>query len=257
MTDSREEPLRDVTRPTIGDVVRTVPEALLGIVPGGGAVTPWLALICAPPAARRRDEFIQDLSDRLRELEDAGLLTLEDLESDAFVTAVLRTIPAAMSTAAAEKLAALRNAAVNTALGRQPAEDLFEMFLRYVDDLAPLHIKLLVLFDDPGARCREVGRDYSGLLSGTPWQVVCDIYPELADEQVVCSHAWSELHARGLTSTDSLFGMMTARGITERRSSELGRRFVEFIKKPQVGPERRARKGGEPVGDGGSLVSQG
>jgi hypothetical protein len=234
--DSRNESLEGISKPTISDVVRAVPDALLNAVPVAGAATPFLALVCSTPAQRRRDDYLQDVSNRLRALEDAGLLTSEDLNSEDFITAVLRTVPAAMSTAAAEKRAALRNAALNTALGRQPAEDLFEMFLRYVEDLTPLHIKLLVLFDDPDDRCREAGIDFSGIISGAPWQVVCGLYPDLTGEDEVCSHAWSELNARGLVNTDSLKGMMTARGIMARRTSELGRRFVQFIREPRDTP---------------------
>ena len=210
--DSRDRPVEEIVHPTISDVVRAVPDALLSFVPGGGAVTPFLALVCSTPAQRRRDEYMQDISDRVLALEDAGLLTRDDLQSEEFVTAVLRTVPAAMSTAAAEKRAALRNAALNTALGRQPSEDVFEMFLRYVEDLTPLHIKLLVLFDDPGARCRAANVEVGSTLGGAAWQVVCAVYPELVQEDAICSHAWSELKARGLVNTDGLKGMASASG---------------------------------------------
>ena len=230
--DSRSDSLKDVSRPTIGDVVRAVPDAILGAVPGAGAATPFLALVCSTPAQRRRDDYLQDMSDRLRALEDAGLLTRDDLDSEDFITAVLRTVPAAMSTAAAEKRTALRNASLNTALGRQPSEDLFEMFLRYVEELTPLHIKLLVLFDDPDGRCREAGLDFSGLLAGSPWQIVCGFYPALTDEENVCSHAWSELNVRGLVNTDSLRSTMSGSGLMARRTSDLGQRFVQFIREP-------------------------
>jgi hypothetical protein len=233
MVDSSRESLGDVSRPSAGDVVRAGIDTGLQLVPGGGLVLPFLQLLVATPLEKRRDAWIQDLADRVAELENGGQLLYSDLEdNEPFATAVYHGVRAAISTSAHEKHEALRNAALNSALQLQPENDLFEMFLRYLSDFTPVHIKLLMLYDDPGARLQERGLEVEPVIAVARWHLVELCLPELAGYKDTASQAWEELRDRGLVQATSLDIMGTAQGLESSLTSSLGKQFVAFISDP-------------------------
>lgn len=91
----------------------------------GGTAAEFLGLYLAAPVAHRRDAWLQDLAIRLGELEGQisgfHLDTLADNEQ--FVSATLQATQAALRTHQKEKLEALRNAVLNTAVNQEPEDD--------------------------------------------------------------------------------------------------------------------------------------
>ena len=65
------------------------------------------------------------------------------------VPTVFAASDAAMKTHYEEKLAMLRAALVNGVLEGAPDEHEQLLFIRFVDELTPLHVRLLALLDDP------------------------------------------------------------------------------------------------------------
>jgi hypothetical protein len=233
VVESSHESLDDVSRPSAGDIVRAGIDTGLQLIPGGGLALPFLQLVVASPLQKRRDSWMQDLADRLTEMESRGQLSRADLESnEAFATAVYHGVRAAISTSASEKHDALRNAALNSALRLQPEADLFEMFLRYLNDFTPMHIKLLMLFDDPARHLETSGRKTEEPQSGNKWDLVAACLPELVSYKIATQRAWEELGDRGLVEKISLDGMATPRSLTDPMATHLGQRFVRFISDP-------------------------
>ena len=91
--------------------------------------------VIAPPLEKRRDEWRESIGERLKQLESDDRISIDDLESnDNFINAVLQASQAAIKTHQLEKLNALRNAVLNTALPNPPDETLQQIFIQLVDD---------------------------------------------------------------------------------------------------------------------------
>jgi hypothetical protein len=85
--------------------------------------------------SRRRDEWLTDLARRLHDLEgQVNSFHFDDLaNNDQFVSATAQATQAALQTHNKEKLEALRNAVLNTALQREPDNDQQAVFLALIE----------------------------------------------------------------------------------------------------------------------------
>lgn len=137
---------------TKGDTVQAIVRVGMSILPAGGAVAELIDLVIKPALNRRRDDWFNGLADDVQKLKDRpSAPTIEELSAnDAFVTVMLNASAAAMRTHQQEKLAALRAAVINTALAMAPDEHMQLMFIRFIDELAPLHLRILRYLQDPG-----------------------------------------------------------------------------------------------------------
>lgn len=114
--DSREP----FPEPSMVDHADAVARTLLSLVPKvGGPAAKLLDLVIAPPLQRRRVNWFNHLADRLTRLDQAVEgFTVESLtNNEEFITAVSTASQIALRSHNQEKLAALRNAVVNVALG--------------------------------------------------------------------------------------------------------------------------------------------
>ncbi len=218
------------TSKTTGDLVHSMGKAGLSSIPVvGGAASELFASLVTPPLEKRRNAWMEEVGERLRQLEDNGLELATLRDNDEFIDIVMSASTAALKTSNKEKRAALRNAVINTASGQTPEESLAQVFISLVDSFTEWHLKILSLFQDPCQWAVTHGHDFglprTGSLAGT----LVGAYPELKNRQVFYDQVWRDLHQRGLVNTDNLSGMMTPSGVMEKRTSDLGDRFLAFI----------------------------
>jgi len=130
---------------TTGDYLHHGTRAALSVIPWiGGSAVELFSILIAPPLEKRLDEFLNDISDRLKRLEEQGKTNFKNLsENKEFISAVLQAMRTAISTHDEEKLNALRNAVINTALDDTLDDAKRQIFLRYIDELTPWHILIL------------------------------------------------------------------------------------------------------------------
>ena len=121
-----------------------------------------------------------------------------------------------------EKLEALRNVAINSALPNAAADDRQMMFLGFVDTLTPWHLRALKLFDDPSGWGEQRNIEWPSWTIGGLANVLVPAYPELQDQRPLYDQVWRDLFGRWLTSTDSLHVTMSRSALFEARTSELG-----------------------------------
>ena len=122
--------------------------AVSGLPLVGGLTAELLELALASPVSKRRDEWMESLARRLEHIQ----ARLDSLAEDpAFVTTVLRATQIAIRNHAEEKLDALRNAVINSAVGRAPEEDRRTLFLNLVENFTPTHLRILRFFQSRGA----------------------------------------------------------------------------------------------------------
>lgn len=211
-----------VPKKTGGDVAHTVAKAGLSAIPlVGGPAVELFQYVVQPPLEKRREHWMADVGAKLKELEDKGL-KLEDLRgNEQFVSAVMHASQIALRTHQEAKLRALQNAILNVATGQGPEETLQHLFLEFVDSFTALHLRILKLFQAPTPP--------PSMSMGGLSHVLEHNMPDLRSHQELYKQMWRDLYSRGLVSTDSLGGTMSASGLAAKRTTQLGDDFLKFI----------------------------
>lgn len=135
---------------TAGDYLHLTAKVGLSAFPvvGGPAAELFNAII-APPIEKRRNDWLNHLEARLRTLEQEKRLKIEDLrENQEFVTAILEATTVALRNHHQEKIDALRNAVLNSALGNCPSDVKSALFLAFVDQFTVWHLKVMKELSD-------------------------------------------------------------------------------------------------------------
>ena len=219
---------------SVGDATHAVAKVGLGFIPiAGAASSELLTAIVSPPLQRRRNQWMEEVGEALRQLEEKMGVVLESLkEEDQFIDISLEASRIAIKTSYQEKREALKNAILNSALPDPPEESLQNMFLAFIDTLTIWHLKLIELFDDPPAYI-ERNNVYLGNISiGSMSHIVENAFPELSGRKDFYDLIWKDLYSRSLVNTDDLHTMMSGSGIVAKRTTEIGKLFLEFIKSP-------------------------
>lgn len=212
----------EVPEGTKGDLIHTTAKAGLSLIPWvGGPIAELFSMMIQPPLEKRRQAWMEQVAMGLKRLEEHGL-TLDSLQdNEEFVSAVLYASQVALRNHQQTKLEALRNAVLNVASGQAPDHALQLMFLNFVDTFSEWHVRVLKLFQNPPP--------LPGLGMGGLYLVLENAFPELKGRRDFYDQLWKDLYLRGLTSTESLHGTMTANGLSQKRTSPLGDLFLTFI----------------------------
>ena len=190
----------------------------------GGPAAELLAHLIEPPLAKRRNEWMELVGEKLAELDAKGVDITELGQKEEFVSAVLHASHIALRTHQAEKREALRNAIFNVAAGQSPGDALEHMFFEWVDSLSVTHIQVLKLFQSPPA---PPGISMGGLNSVLEFNM-----PHLRGQRSLYDQVWRDLYSRGLINTDSLHVTMSGSGLHAKRTTDIGDAFVRFISEP-------------------------
>lgn len=222
---------------TKADAAHSMVKAAFGSVPviGAGAAELMSSIITAP-FEKRKMEWIESIAERVKQLEEKieGITSETLAQNDSFVTAVLEAGHIAVRTHQEEKLEALRNAVINTALPSAPSDDLQSIFINYVADLTPWHLRVLAFFSDP-TKWGETHRiKYPNWTNGAPSTVLEHTFPELRGNRDFYILLTRDLDNRGLMDADSILTTMTRHGMFSPRTKPLGGEFITFITNPFV-----------------------
>ncbi|MEN3269997.1 hypothetical protein [Pseudonocardia sp.] len=143
-----------------------------------------------------------------------------------FLDAFVNATRAAQATHQQEKLAALRNAVVNSVAPDAPNVDQQARFFRLADQFSAAHLALLGLLDDPvGAERAHTGRTPSAPGS----------LGDLMDYVLSFRPSWRDLllsdlaDARLVIDVSSPYDVLSDDGHFARQTTALGRQFLHFI----------------------------
>jgi hypothetical protein len=192
--------------PDGADIVQGGARTLLAAIPLiGGSITEALSMVLAPAVVRRRDEWFRELADALDRLEQKveGFKVEEIANNEPFISAVIQATRAATATHRPEKRAMLRNALLNSALGRGPAEELQEFFFASLDALSLNHIRILKFYWKGIAELSEAGKwnpvsltyaltNYAGAIG--------ELYPDLRGQEDYLLCLMTDLKSRGFST---------------------------------------------------------
>ncbi len=231
------KPIDEASKPGLSDAGLAVVRAAAGSIPVvGAAAQELIAFVVTPPLERRRNEWLNRLAVDLDELQrkvdafDVAALS----ENEDFISAITAGVTVATRSAQEEKRDLLRNAVINSALGRVPLFDMQSVFIGYLEYLSPLHVQLLWAFENPRVALEKAGSrlEESLFMSAAPSQVVEELFPQLKGQRDVYDFLWQDLFQRRLVNSDSLHGMMTKEGVLSARTSALGNQFLAFLSEP-------------------------
>lgn len=208
-----------------GDVGHALVKAGLSAVPVvGGPAVEIFQLLVQPPLERRRQQWMQQVGQKLLELEGKGL-KLENLkENEQFISAVMQASAAALKTHKLEKLAALRNAILHIAKGEGPEETIQHLLLSFIDEFSEMHLRILAFAQAPTPP--------SGMSIGGLGQVLENNIPILQGQRTLYEQLWKDLYLRGLVNTEGLNVTMSESGLAQSRTSPLGVSLLDFITEP-------------------------
>jgi hypothetical protein len=205
---------------------------VLSVIPtiGGSALELFNAVI-APPIERRRNDWLNKLAERVQALEQRGRVRVADLaNNDEFVSAVMQATAAAVRNHQQEKIEALRNAVLNTALGQSPEDAKRELFLAFVDQFTVLHLR--VLKDLSAFGPPESQSNAAKTRIGEIAELAMKRLPALRDQSALAETVVEDLCRRGLLNywPDGDVAYVP-RGC--RQVSPFGEEFLQFITEPQ------------------------
>ena len=225
----------EIPEATLEDGLHTLATAGIASIPiVGAAASELFTVILASPLEKRRVEWMNDVAEHLKELEEREELKLEDLQdNETFITTVMQTSQAAIRNHQSEKREALRNAVLNAALPHAPEEAIQQQFINQVDTFTVWHIRLLDLFKEPSAWFERQGVKSSVLPSlGNLEQLLEAAWPELQNRYDFLNVIVQELESKGLYSGGGLRTGMSPRGVYGKRTTKMGDSFLEFITAP-------------------------
>lgn len=221
---------------TTGDHVHTLARAGVGSLPViGAAATELFQKLIVPPLEKRRQEWMEFVALGLRELEQKQKCVIDDLASnDVFIDTMMAASQAAIRNSQQEKREAFKNAVLNAALPNPPDESRQQMFVDLIDSLTVWHLRILRFFLNPACVFQEQGKPLPQYtIAGSLSQLLTTAYPELKDERSLYDQIGKDLYNRGLLGNDGFHTIMSGSSVYEKRTTELGERFLRFISEPQ------------------------
>ena len=134
---------------------KLIKSGLSGVpLPGSGLVAELFEMVIEPPLSKRRDRWIYELGEAILELENRIESFKVDtlIKNESFLTVFMHAYQLAIRNHHEEKLEALRNAVLNSALPNALEDDLKIIFLNITDSFTVTHIKLLNFFNESKSR---------------------------------------------------------------------------------------------------------
>ena len=173
-----------------------------------------------------RESLTQKLDDLDEKLNDFHLENL--FKNELFITTVIQASHIAMRNHQKEKIEALRNAILNTAIMPSPEEDLQLIFLNYIEILTPLHLRMLKYYNNKKEFMEKRGIDI-----GSTHDHWSPAFPEFKGKWEFSGIIISDLEDRRLIiSGDEMMNRMMRKEDTNKLTTEIGDQFLQFITSP-------------------------
>jgi hypothetical protein len=228
----------DLTPPKISgaDHAHATGRAVLSAIPiAGGAAVEIFNAVITPPIERRRQLWMAAVGSVIEQLQKTDANIVETLQnSEKFQSVLLHASWAAVRNHQDEKLTALKNAVLNAAQESKASEDLQLLFVRYVDELTPMH---LVVMDFLARNEKEVAALES-------YQQLIDAFSAIAERQIdsiffklVCDDLKARSLVRISNDLKDFPGLYDVTSLAIEKSSSdpkiivtnVGRAFIEFV----------------------------
>src|SRR5687768_2037915 len=161
--------MSDINKTSKGDILYAAVKAGLGSIPVlGSAATELFGLVVTPPLDKRRQEWMNEVAEKLKQLEQNNQVDFSSLShNEQFIDTIVQATSIAIKTSEQEKIVALKNAVTNTALNVAPDKTKSQIFLNLVDSFTVWHLTILTFFDNPKAWFTKAGQVPPKLMMGS------------------------------------------------------------------------------------------
>lgn len=223
--------MKNINKITSKDLLYTSIKATIGSVPIiGSAASEFFGLLLTSPLEKRRQTWMEEVANKLIELQDKGQFNINELtKNDQFIDVILQATNLAIKNSEDEKLDALKNAVINTASIECPDKIKTHIFLNMIDQFTVWHIKILKLYDDPKNWFDSNEQTLPNLMMGSLSSVLKSAYPEMAQEGELIKLIWQDLHDAGMHNSTEMNTMMSGDSIFSSRTTKLGKEFLKYI----------------------------
>lgn len=231
MSDNIKNDLKD----NKSDYLYTAVKAGLSSIPlAGSVVGEFFSMIVSQPISKRRDEWLIRIKNELEELQQRiSDFDINNLcNNEMFITALLQASQIAVRNHQDIKLLALKNAVLNSAIKINIDESMQLMYINYIDELTPWHLKILTFFKNPTEWFNENNKSIPSVYMGSPSQILEEAFDELNGRREFYDLIIKELYTKGLLNIDSVHTMMTSSGVFASRTTDFGTQFIKYITKP-------------------------
>lgn len=233
---SNEEDWTQKPKAGFGDAGHLAARTLLSLIPGvGGVAKELFNTVIAPPLAKRQIEWMESIAKRLEELEkQVEGFKIENLSTNEnFISTVFYATALNIRNHQEEKIKALENAVLNSALSINIEEDLQHIFLNFIDELTPLHLLVLRYFESPIDWLKNKGIPIPNHKYGGQDSIFRIALPEIHKNQDLARLLVTDLASKGLSQDwERLHVGVKERYLTAPRITPIGRQFLEFIRSP-------------------------
>ncbi|WP_043352513.1 hypothetical protein [Methylobacterium sp. B1] len=209
-------------------------DAAASLVPGASyGVQQLVRQFIGEPLERRREGWFTSLGIGVRELQDRldGFDPATLGQNEEFIDTVAETTRVAMATHRAEKLEALRNAVLNTAIGLTVEEAQRGTFIALLERFSTLHLRLMQVLSNPLEMPEILAIGGSKAMMPVTDALVA-AFRERADRAVVGT-VLTDLQSAHLLR-DLNTAAISPDPLTSRCLTPLGESFVRFISSPLV-----------------------
>lgn len=235
------------------DILHRSIKAGLGAFPVvGTAFAEIFAYKVQAPVEKRKLKFMLALAERLEKLEQKNLIDINSLKTnDEFLDILIQSFDSAAKYSQDEKIKALQNVVLNSALKIDISRDEKSMFLNIVNDLTPVDMMALKIWYAPESALTEIILDrYEQEPDGVTVPNVTipdDFGLYLHIDSNFFDIILNNLETRGLLQNtkgkhssglpphgdvENIVKNMAS--ATNERTTSFGRRFLQFISDPKV-----------------------
>jgi hypothetical protein len=185
---------------------------------GAALVMELFSATFGPPLEKRRDQWIESLYEKLKELETKiDGFTIDNLaENEVFITTLINATQIAIRSHQKEKHDSLRNTVLNAALPNSLDEELQLLFLSFLDNFSATHVRLLNFLDKPQAVVGLIDRINPG---NNDYVTNCinKAFPGFSEESVFYDQIVKDLREKGLLSKKENVQILLEKSMKEQR----------------------------------------
>lgn len=216
---------------TKGEAIVDHSATAINLVPFvGGALSDIARGVLEKRQNRRLNSFLSSLAADLERLK--GRLNQEFLQTEDAEDMFEEVLSKAADTRKEAKLDAMRHVFVNSIIGEDPDYDEVSEILKLIDSWQERHLIMLRIFADPLRADEEAGNvvGSGGGFSTSRMAIMRALLPDWEDDQI--SRTAADLHSVNVTSSGSLGGMITDRGIHQLQGmlTSFGTRVTSYLK---------------------------
>lgn len=222
--------MEDIPTKELKDYGHDAVKAGLNVVPlVGGALATVFETVFSAPIDKRKEEWLKELAatvdDLCHQVEGLSPETLS--KNDLFISAYLQASNIAIRTHHESKLNALKAAVKNTVLLNDYDESKKLIFIRIIDEMTPLHFKVLHFLAIPEGYIAELNKNQGPNVS-THWGDLRNVWDEtfkdIRSSDPLIDIVVNDLHRFGFVHIDQFY-----KASMNSVSTKTGQDFIRFV----------------------------